>query len=98
MSAPDAVRQGRNYDFQYALEGTNLSGFVYTLEAKQYPGDTATISRTVTADNNNIVKMTLTPAETAGMAIGLWYVSIKSVDADENIEESTRIEVVKSWT
>jgi len=97
MSTPNQVPQGTNYDFEFTLEGTNLSGFTYTLEAKQYPDDTATISRAVTADSNNVVKVTLTPAETAGMTIGLWYLSIQAVDSDEDIHATRRIQITKAW-
>lgn len=97
MSAPDKVPQGTNYDFSFALDGQNLSGFAYTLEAKQYPGDTASISRAVTPNSLNVVLVTLTPAETAAMAIGLWYITIKSVDTDETLQGVKRIQITKPW-
>lgn len=97
MAAPESVDQGENHDFHFSLEGTGLSGFVYTLEAKQYPGDTASISRTVTADSNNVVKVTVTPAETASLDVGLWYLTLRSVDTDETINESKRIQITKAW-
>lgn len=94
---PDQVAQGENYDFEYSLKGTGLGGFVYTLEAKQYPGDAASISRAVTANSSNVVKVTLTPAETAALAIGLWFITIRSVDADETLHDMKRIQVTKPW-
>lgn len=94
---PDQVAQGENYDFEYSLEGTGLGGFVYTLEAKQHPGDTAAISRAVTANSSNVVKVTLTPTETANLAVGLWYLTIRSVDTDETLKEAKRIQIKKAW-
>lgn len=97
MSAPDKVPQGTSYDFSFTLEGLALTGFVYTLEAKQYPGDTAAISRSVTPNSKNVVLVTLTPAETAALAVGLWYITIKSVDTDETLHGSKRIQITKAW-
>ena len=97
MSAPDQVRQGANYDFTFTLEGLSLSAFTYLLEAKQFPDDTATISRTVTLNKNNTVPVTITPTETASMAIGLWYLIVKSTDADETIHSEKRIQITKAW-
>lgn len=97
MAAPDQVPQGTNYDFQFALEGEGLSGFTYTLSAKQYPGGAAAISRTVTAGDDNVVDVTLTPAETAAMAVGLWYLGIESTDSDETLHSVKRIQITKPW-
>lgn len=97
MSAPDQVPQGSTYDFSFALDGDTLSGFAYTLEAKQFPGDTAAISRAVTPGSDNVVDVTLTTTETAAMGVGLWYLTVKSVDSDETLHSVKRIQITKAW-
>lgn len=97
MSAPDIVPQGSNHDFQFSLEGTGLSAFTYTLEARQHPDDTPSINRVVTPDSSGLVKVTLTPAETANLAIGLWFITIKAEDADETLQNVKRIQITRAW-
>ena len=97
MASPDKIAQSGNYDFVFTLEGESLSAFTYLLEAKQYPADTALISRAVTVNNAGDVKVTLTPAETATMAVGLWYLIVKSTDTDETIQSTRRLQVTTPW-
>ncbi len=95
--APDSVSQGENYDFVFELDGLLPGGFTYLLEAKQYPDDTAAISRAVTVTSAGTVPVTVTPAETAALDAGLWYLTVKSTDADETVKSSTRIQIKKAW-
>lgn len=94
---PDKVPQGTNYSFTFKLDAEDLSGFSYQLDVKQYPGDTAAISRAVTANSDYEVKVTLTPAETLALGVGLWWIIITSTDSDEEIEETKRIQITKGW-
>ncbi len=103
MPAPDQVAQGENYDFSQTLgEGVetgdnNIDGFTYRVDVKQFPDDVAAISKALNNVSGPTVKGTLTPAETATLAIGLWYLIITSVDLDEEIQTTRRIQVVKTW-
>ncbi len=94
---PDLVPQNTNEDFQFQLEGNSLSGFTYIVELKQFPDDAAAISRTVTADANNIVDVTLTPAEIASLDVGIWRIIMKSTDTDEALQSVKRIQVTRGW-
>lgn len=97
MSAPDQVPQGTNYSFTFQLDGENLTAFTYTLEAKQHPGDTAAFSRVVVPNSVGLISITVTPAETAALDIGLWYLIIQAVDSDEDIHSTRRIQITKAW-
>lgn len=103
MPAPDQVAQGENYDFSQTLGvdvevgGTDVSGFTYRVDVKQFPENIAAISKALTDVEGATVKGTLTPAETALLKIGLWYIVITSVDPDEEIQTIKRIQITKTW-
>ena len=93
----DIVPQGTSYTFSFSLSGDQASDFTYRLQAKQYPDDTASINRVVSIGNNGTVTATLTPAETADLDIGLWYLTIEAIDTDEEIHASKRIQISRNW-
>lgn len=103
MAVPDQIFIGESYDFSQTLNvdtdvgGGDVSGFTYQLDVKQFPDDTAAISKTLTDVTGAIVKGTLTPFETSTLARGLWYLIITSTDFDETIQTTRRIQLKKSW-
>lgn len=97
MSAPDQVKQGTSYYFSQCLEGEDVNEFTYSLEVKQYPDDTPSVMKTLTTIVDNQVTGVLTAAETASLAVGLWYINITSSDPDEDIQEERRIQITKAW-
>lgn len=103
MAVPDQVAQGENYDFSQTLGidvevgGGDVSGFTYRVDVKQFPDDTSAISKALIDVTGATVKGTLTPAETALLAVGLWYIIITSVDPDEEIETTRRIQITQAW-
>ena len=97
MSAPKAVSQGEDCNLEFNILTDASSGYTYLLEAKKYPDDTAAISRSITLASDGSLKATLTPSETANLDAGLWYISVKATDADEEIHGSQRIEIKRAW-
>lgn len=103
MASPDQVFKGESYDFAQTLGvdtdvgGNDVSGFTYQLDVKQFPDDTAAISKALLDITGATVRGTLTPAETAFLTIGLWYLIITSTDPDEEIQTTRRIQIKKSW-
>lgn len=92
MSAAKSVSQGEDCNLVFSINGDSKTGYTYLLEAKQYPDDAAAISRAITN-----LDVTLTPTETAALDAGLWYITVKATDTDEELHSSQRIEVKKAW-
>ncbi len=88
----DIVEQGETYGFTTGLSGDDTDAFTTVINVLQYPGDTPSITRTVT---NNVD--TLTSAETAALAVGQWIIHFKSTDSDEDVREPIKIYIAKGW-
>ena len=94
----NTVEQGRTFSFEYALSGANTDGFTVQYDVLQYPGTAPAITGVMTFDDNTLTfTATLTPAETAGLAVGQWFIHIKSTDTDEDIAELIKLYVKKQW-
>jgi hypothetical protein len=89
----NSIRQGETFGFETGLSGTDTEAFTNTLNVMQYPGDTPAITRTITDEID-----TLTSAETAALAVGQWFIYIKSSDSDEDIREPVKLYIAKGWT
>jgi hypothetical protein len=89
----NSIRQGETFGFETGLSGTDTEAFTNTLSVLQYPGDTPAITRTITNEID-----TLTSAETAALAVGQWFIYIKSSDSDEDIREPVKLYIAKGWT
>jgi len=92
---------GESYDFEalFVPQGlTNeIEDFTYTFEVKQHPGDTATISGTLTTLNNGYITGTLTQAQTGTLSVGLWQLVITATDGTEKQTQVQRLEVKEAW-
>lgn len=98
MPAPKIVKQGEDCDLTFTPALTKTNSYMHTLEVKRFPGDDAAISREVAQESDYTIKVTLTPTETAGLAIGLWYVILVSTNDDEGLLTVTRIQITKAWS
>ena len=84
------VRQGQSLPFAFDLDGDDITGYVCTIEAKQFPADAASVSRVIQPTNSEWVGL-LTSTETAALtSLGEWALIAKITNA------STDAEVVKT--
>jgi len=91
---PETVAQGQTYDFTVTVSGEDtLTG---TFEVKQYPGDTAAVTGSLT-NNDGEFTGTLTSANTLSLAVGQWFIFSELTDADENISNPNKLYVTKGW-
>ncbi len=86
------IEQGETYGFVTGLTGDDTDAFTTTMNVLQFPGDTPAITRTVTDSTD-----TLTSAETAALAVGQWFIHIKSADSDEDIRQPEKLYIAKGW-
>lgn len=96
MAAPAQVKQGESFTCEVDISSSTLTSPTYTLEAKQYPDDSASFSRAVTLTNEKLI-ITITPEETESLDIGLWWLIVKAIDIDEEDHYHERIEIKKAW-
>ena len=81
------VRKGRSLPFVFDRSGVSISGWICTIEVKQYPGDTAAISRVIAPDGLEWPGF-LTSTETAALSeLGEWMLIGKITNAAENRAE-----------
>lgn len=74
MTKMNSITKGESLPFRFDLGGESVSGWTCAIEVKQYPDDTATISRVVSPDGNKWVGF-LTATETASLTVlGTWMV------------------------
>lgn len=88
----DIIEQGETFSFEPTLSGNGASEFTLTMSVLQYPGDTPTITRSITGDTE-----TLTSAETAALDVGQWFIHVKAADSDEDIREPIKLYISKGW-
>lgn len=87
-----AIEQGESFDFKVAAGDATAASF----EVKQYPGDTAAITRAMTLAGTDFID-TLTSAETAALAIGQWFIHIQLTNTTDDIREPVKLYVSKGW-
>lgn len=90
----DIVEQGESYPFTFTVSGDDT--LTMTAKVIQYPGDTATIEKTLTNSNGEFGG-TLTSAETSSMSVGQWFIHGNAVDSDEDIRAPIKIYISKGW-
>ena len=82
------VRKGRSLPFVFDRAGASISGFICTIEVKQFPGDVSAISRVITPTNNKWTGF-LTSTETAALdPIGEWMLIGVITNATDDKEET----------
>lgn len=101
----DNVKQGESYTNSFPVDDSfldittndKLSNYTCNLDAKQYPDDTASISRAITINSDGVFEFTLTPAETAALDPGLWYLIGTLTKTGYEYEQTIRINIQKNW-
>lgn len=93
------IQQGESLPFKFDRGGESIAGWTCTITVKQYPGDTASISRVIPAVGLEWPGF-LTTTETGSLAPGLWFLTASLINlADNTLEEiPVRFGVAKSWT
>lgn len=92
------IQQGESLPFKFDRNGEDISGWTCVVEVKQFPGDTAPISRAITPTDNAWSGF-LTSTETAALAVGLRYLTATLTNAttDEKEQIPKRFQVSKAW-
>jgi len=98
MSAITIIRQGGDLKFAFDRDGEDISGYICLIEVKQFPNDTAIISRTIPPVEQTWPG-TLTSTETSPLAVGLYWLIAKITNAttDEERQIPERFQVTKAW-
>lgn len=91
----NTIRQGATFDFTLDA-GDDDEAMTCQIDVLQYPGDTPTITRTITQVDGEW-PITLTSAETATLAVGQWFIHSKISDASEDIREPIKLYVSEGW-
>ena len=104
MSGVIILRQGEDLEFCFNREGESLEGWINTIFVKQFPGDTADITRVipvgVDSKGNPAWVGSLTPSETALLDVGNWLLIGKLTNSsteEEDQIDTIRFAVVQAW-
>ncbi len=95
--AQNQIRQGNTFEFKVKPSGEGASGLTGVFEVKQYPGDAAAVSRSLTNNGDGTFTGILTNAETDTLAIGQWMVITKFTDLDEYITDPIKLYIEIKW-
>lgn len=94
----DIIKQGESYNFEFDRGEKSITGWTCLIELKQFPGDSAILSRTITP-TGSVWSGFLTQTETSGLSVGMHYLIAKlantTTDEEEKIQK--RINVSRSW-
>jgi len=98
MSAITVIRQGGSLPFIFDRDGEDITNFVCLIEVKQFPSDTAIISRIIEPVGNEWPGF-LTSTETAALAEGLYWLIAKITNSitDEERQIPERFNVTTAW-
>ena len=99
MAKLTIIQAGESLPFSFDRGDESTDNYTCTIYVKQFPADTATITREIPLDGNNLWTGFLTQTETEALDIGLWYLTgilFNSV-TDEQEEIPIRFQIVSSW-
>jgi len=98
MSKIAIIRKGGSLDFTFDLDGDSISGWVLVIKVKQYPDDTASVSRTIAGADDKWTGF-LTSTETAALTVGHWWLIaiLTNSTTDEERQIPERFEIVEDW-
>lgn len=89
MAKIRVIQLGESLPFVFDRSGESIDGFVCTITVKQFPKDTASISRVIPPD---IVRKEwpgfLTETETSSLGTGLWILNANLVSVTTDQEEA----------
>lgn len=101
MDKIERIQQGESLPFKFHRDGADITGWVCTITAKKYPGDTASINRVVPPDSDGKSWTGfLTNTETSALAPGLWFLtgSLVKLSTNEMEQKPSRFGVAPAWT
>lgn len=93
-------QQGESIKFKFDRDGESINGFVCTITLKQFAEDSSAVTREIPADTTTeSFSGFLTASETAGLAIGLWWLTGTLVNATLDLKEQIprRLNISKKW-
>jgi len=92
------LKQGESYPFEFDRDGEDISGWVCTINLKQYPDDTPLIKRVITP-TDGVWSGTLTNQDTKNLDVGQYLLIGKLTNAStgENEQDIIRFYVSKGW-
>jgi hypothetical protein len=86
MSGIEIIGKGDSLPFVFDRNGLDISGWICTLEVKQYPADVAIISRVITP-TNGVWEGFLTSTETDTLTAGITYRMVAVLTNATTVEE-----------
>ena len=92
----DRIEQGETYTFTSELTGDDTDQFTATMRLLQYPGASATLTRSLTLEDG-AYKGVLTSAETINLSVGQWFIHVTSTDPDEDVRAPLKLYISKGW-
>ena len=90
------IEQGETFTFLFEVSDNLYTGLTAEANVLQYPGETPAITKSLTLTTDGF-SGTLTSAETAGLAVGEWYIHARATDADEDLRNPIKLYVSKGW-
>lgn len=104
MPKIQVIRQGESLPFSFDLGDTDTTGYICTISVRQYPDDTAAISRVVepsqdTSSGQVVWSGFLTSTETAALAVGMWILNadLDNASTVENTQIPVRFQTTPNW-
>ena len=98
MSKLVNIQAGESLPFEFDRAGNSITGWICTIDLKQFPDDSSIVSRVVPSVVNSWPGF-LTQSETTGLSAGLHYLNTKLVNVDNDEEEAipVRFSITKAW-
>jgi hypothetical protein len=98
MSKIESIKKGSSLPFSYLREGLPITGWTAKIILKQYPQDAAIVDRVITPVDGEWPDL-LTSAETAGLNVGLHYLTgiLENTATLEKEQIPLRFHVGVSW-
>lgn len=101
----DQIKQGESYtncfpvdsDFLKVEDDDVIGNYSCQIDVKQYPGDTSSISRSISLNSKDKFEFTLTPTETAALGVGMWYIIATITKTGREIEQVIRLSIQRKW-
>lgn len=92
------IKKGESLPFAFDRGGATIVGWVCTIKATRYPGDTPAVDRVIVPTGSEWIGF-LTSAETAALAAGLWRLTGLLTNATTGERESVpvRFNLAEAW-
>lgn len=98
MAAIHLIEQGESFSFVFDRDGEDITGWVCSIEVKQFPSDVPFIARIIPPEDGHWPG-TLTSTETEPLPVGLYYLhaDLTYAATDERELKQERIQVSPTW-